>query len=190
MLNLDSVSRAIAVAAVRERIKRSCALRKADIVLRLLVGLQAGLSNVKAAKAAGLSEAVLRLWLSEGQKRPDSCYGTLRAAVEAIRRPTPKPAPVLVAALGGQPSDVTIAGPVALPAAVPVRQTPPPQPQITLEVMGRYETELGELRRLRAHGFPDYMKDSYEYRQHQGALRRAELAFVERWRWIHDAAQA
>lgn len=185
-LNVDNVAREIAFSAARERVKRSCALHKMDVVLRLLVALQAGLSNVKAARAAGLSEATLRLWLTEGQKRPESCYGTLRAAVDDIReglRPAPKPAPV-------QLSGVTIAGPVALPAAAaPVRQTPPSRPQITLEVMGRYEAELRELQRLRARGFPEYMAGSYDVLRHQDTLKHAELAFLERWGWMSNAAQ-
>jgi hypothetical protein len=50
-----------AVARLRTGPSRRCKLRKGEIVIRVLVVLRAGFSQAAAARAAGVSEAALRL---------------------------------------------------------------------------------------------------------------------------------
>src|SRR4051794_31507243 len=87
---VDVVSETIASAAASEarRTGRPCRLADPAVTRTILVSLHGRMSRTGAARAAGVSEGVLRRWLQPGAQPTAACL-TLQRAVEYIEHPPP-----------------------------------------------------------------------------------------------------
>ena len=115
----------VAAAGDTARTGRRCRLRDSDLLSRFLSALLEGRPQTRAAIDAGLSEAVVRLWL----KRQDrAVYALFRQAVtEVLARRAARPfSPIQHAALPAVERSTTVlleTAPYAPPAPPPARQT-------------------------------------------------------------------
>lgn len=122
MLNVRKLAQGVhtATRAGRVRLRPTCQLRSFEVVAKVLAFLYAGFSQAEAARMAGISEATVRLWLTEGAKSDDPAnpYTAFRTAASAIKVLThPKPAKPVSSPPVAVDASVPPSGPVA--AVVP-----------------------------------------------------------------------